>query len=109
VIAATPTGSTAYNLSAGGPVLVPGTDSYVVTFVSPHSLHARSMVLGRPHSVAFRNVSADVPVQAIVDGHVVAVIDPGGRVDVRLGDALAALARVAGTSFFTRYLQEFTH
>jgi len=108
-ILATPTGSTAYNLSAGGPVLVPGTDSYVVTFVSPHSLHARSMVLGRPHSVAFRNVSADVPVQAIVDGHVVAVIDPGGRVDVRLGDALAALARVAGTSFFTRYLQEFTH
>jgi len=67
------------------------------------------MVLGRPHSVAFRNVSADVPVQAIVDGHVVAAIDPGGRVDVRLGDATAALARVAGTSFFTRYLQEFSH
>ena len=109
VIAATPTGSTAYNLSAGGPVLVPGTDSYVVTFVSPHSLHARSMVLGRPHSVAFRNVSADVPVQAIVDGHVVAVVDPGGRVEVRLGEAPVALARVAGTSFFTRYLQEFTH
>ena len=55
VIAASPTGSTAYNLSAGGPVLVPGTDGYVVTFVSPHSLHARSMVLGRPHTVSFQN------------------------------------------------------
>ncbi len=109
VIAASPTGSTAYNLSAGGPVLVPGTDGYVVTFVSPHSLHARSMVLGRPHAVTFRNAAADVPVQAIVDGHVVAVIDPGGRLDVRMGDATAALARVAGTSFFTRYLEEFSH
>jgi len=109
VIAATPTGSTAYNLSAGGPVLVPGTDGYVVTFVSPHSLHARSMVLGRPHTVSFRNSAADVPVQVIVDGHVVAVAKPGEAVDVRLGEASAALARVAGTSFFTRYLEEFSH
>jgi NAD+ kinase len=109
VITATPTGSTAYNLSAGGPVLVPGTDACVVTFVSPHSLHSRSMVLGRPHTVAFQNVAADVPVQAIVDGHVVAVVEPGRRVELRLGDATAALARVAGTSFFTRYLEEFSH
>jgi NAD+ kinase len=109
VIAATPTGSTAYNLSAGGPVLVPGTDGYVVTFVSPHSLHARSMVLGRPHTVVFRNASADVPVQAIVDGHVIGVVDPGGRLEVRMGETSAALARVSGTSFFTRYLQEFSH
>jgi NAD+ kinase len=109
VIAASPTGSTAYNLSAGGPVLVPGTDGYVVTFVSPHSLNARSMVLGRPHTVTFRNAAADVPVRAIVDGHVAAVVDPGGRLDVRMGEATAALARVAGTSFFTRYLEEFSH
>ncbi|HEY7259250.1 MAG TPA: NAD(+)/NADH kinase [Gaiellales bacterium] len=109
VIAATPTGSTAYNLSAGGPVLVPGTDGYVVTFVSPHSLHARSMVLGRAHTVVFRNAATDVPVQAIVDGHVVAVVDPGGRLEVRMGETSAALARVSGTSFFTRYLQEFSH
>ena len=109
VIAATPTGSTAYNLSAGGPVLVPGTDGYVVTFVSPHALNARSMVLGRPHTVVFSNAAADVPVQAIVDGHVVAVVDPGGRVEVRMGDTSAALARISGTSFFTRYLQEFSH
>jgi NAD+ kinase len=90
-------------------VLVPGTDGYVVTFVSPHSLHARSMVLGRPHTVVFRNASADVPVQAIVDGHVIGVVDPGGRLEVRMGETSAALARVSGTSFFTRYLQEFSH
>src|SRR6185503_12491483 len=48
---ATLTGSTAYNLSAGGPVMAWGTDAFVISFVSPHSLHARSMVLGRGHHV----------------------------------------------------------
>ena len=83
VIVASPTGSTAYNLSAGGPVLAWGTDGFVVTFVSPHSLHARSMVLGRAHLVQLHNRSADVPVQVIVDGHTAGRIDPGGRLDVR--------------------------
>jgi NAD+ kinase len=109
VIVASPTGSTAYNLSAGGPVLAWGTDGYVVTFVSPHSLHARSMVLGRAHHVQLRNRSADVPVQVIVDGHTAGRVDPGGVLDVRQSDACATLARVAGTSFFRRYLETFSH
>jgi NAD+ kinase len=109
VIVASPTGSTAYNLSAGGPVLAWGTDGFVVTFVSPHSLHARSMVLGRSHHVQLYNRSADVPVQVIVDGHTAGRVDPGGRLDVRQSDDCATLARVAGTSFFRRYLEVFSH
>ena len=77
VIVASPTGSTAYNLSAGGPVLAWGTDGFVVTFVSPHSLHARSMVLGRAHVVQLHNRSPDVPVQVIVDGHTAGPHRPG--------------------------------
>jgi NAD+ kinase len=107
VIVATPTGSTAYNLSAGGPVLAAGTEGFVVTFVSPHSLHARSMVLGRPHLVELRNRSADVPLQVVVDGHAVAEVPPGEALEARLGDATATLARIRGTSFFTRYLDAF--
>jgi len=109
VIVASPTGSTAYNLSAGGPVLAWGTDGFVVTFVSPHSLHARSMVLGRTHQVELHNRSADVPVQVIVDGHTAGRIDPGGLLEVRQSDDCATLARVAGTSFFRRYLEIFSH
>ena len=109
VIVASPTGSTAYNLSAGGPVLAWGTDGYVVTFVSPHSLHARSMVLGRAHHVQLRNRSADVPVQVIVDGHTAGRVDPGGVLEVRQSDASATLARAAGSSFFRRYLETFSH
>jgi NAD+ kinase len=109
VIVASPAGSTAYNLSAGGPVLAWGTDGYVVTFVSPHSLHARSMVLGRAHVLQLHNRTPDVPVELIVDGHTAAAIDPGGRLEVRQSEASACLARVAGSSFFSRYLETFSH
>jgi NAD+ kinase len=109
VICATSTGSTAYNLSSGGPVLVWGLDAMAVTFVSPHSLHARSMVLGRAHLVRLHNRSIDVPVQVIVDGHTAARIEPGGHLDVRQSDDRATLARVKGTSFFRRYLETFSH
>ena len=56
-----------------------------------------------------RIVSIDVPVQVIVDGHTAGRIDPGGRLDVRMSDDHATLARVAGTSFFRRYLETFSH
>jgi NAD+ kinase len=107
VIVASPAGSTAYNLSAGGPVMAWGTDAFVITFVSPHSLHVRSMVLGRPHLVQLRNAAVDVPVQVIVDGHTAGRVEPGEVIEVRQGDEFATLARVPGTSFFTRYLETF--
>ncbi len=108
VILATSTGSTAYNLSAGGPVLAWGLDGYVVSFISPHSLHARSMVLGRPHRVELHNRSVDVPLQIILDGHAVGEIPPGGRFVVQMGHAFARLARLQDISFFTRYRQTFS-
>jgi NAD+ kinase len=108
-ILATPTGSTAYNLSAGGPVLAWGTDAFVVSFVSPHSLHARSMVLGRRHHVEFHNRTPDVPLQVIVDGHGQTAVEPGGAVSVHMSDRTAHLARMPGTSFFSRYRDTFSH
>ncbi|HUZ85117.1 MAG TPA: NAD(+)/NADH kinase [Gaiellales bacterium] len=107
-IVATPTGSTAYNLSVGGPVLGWGVDGFVVSFVSPHSLRARPMVLGRPHLVELRNRSHDVPVQVIVDGHTRGRLEPGASVTVRMGPTHARLARLAGSSFFTRYREAFS-
>src|SRR5690242_9736238 len=98
-IMATPTGSTAYNLSAGGPVLAWGADAFVLSFASPHSLHARSMVLGEGHAVDVHNRSDDVPLQIIQDGHTMGEVGPGGRVSVAMGDQRAKLARLSGTSF----------
>jgi NAD+ kinase len=107
-ILATPTGSTAYNLSAGGPVLAWGLDGFVLSFISPHSLHARSMVLGRAHQVELANRSEDVPLEIIVDGHVAGRLESGERLSVSMGSRGALLARIAGTSFFDRYRSTFS-
>ena len=106
-ILATPAGSTAYNLSAGGPVLAWGTDAFVLSFASPHSLHARSMVLGAANTVVVQNRSDDVPLQVVGDGHSMGTVPPGGLVSVSMGQQRARLARLAGTSFLSRYRETF--
>jgi NAD+ kinase len=108
IICATPPGSTAYNLSNGGPVLVWGLDAIAVTFIAPHSLHARSMVVPRALDVEVRNETADVPATVLCDGRHVGEIPPEGRVVVRLGDQRSLLATLPEVTFFRRYRDTFT-
>jgi NAD kinase len=89
-------------------VLAWGTEAFVLSFASPHTLHARSMVLGRGRQVEIHNRSDDVPLQIVRDGHTMGEVLPGGRFSVRLGDERARLARMAGSSFFSRYRETFT-
>src|SRR5437899_288907 len=84
IICATPPGSTAYNLSNGGPVLVWGLDALAVTFIAPHSLHARSMVVPRGLDVAVTNETRDVTAAVLADGTQIGEMPPAGRVVVRL-------------------------
>ncbi|HEU0304689.1 MAG TPA: NAD(+)/NADH kinase [Gaiellaceae bacterium] len=107
VICATPTGSTAYNLSNGGPVLVWGLDAMAVTFVAPHSLHARSLVVPRSRDVTVRNETLDVDVTVLVDGHELAGLSTGDSVSVRLGDRRALLAVLSEATFVNRYRETF--
>ena len=107
VIAATPSGSTAYNLSNGGPVLVWGLDAMVVTFIAPHSLHARPLVVPRSADLTVTNRTADVPVTVLADGHKVCELTEGERVTVRLGPKRTHLASLPEATFFTRYRDTF--
>jgi NAD+ kinase len=108
IICATPPGSTAYNLSNGGPVLVWGLDAVAVTFIAPHSLHARSMVVPRGLDVAVTNETPDVAATVLCDGHRVGEIPPTGRVTVRLGEQRSLLATLPEVTFFRRYRNTFT-
>ena len=107
LICATPPGSTAYNLSNGGPVLVWGLDAMVVTFVAPHTLHARPLVVGRSVDVVVKNCSPDVHAGVLVDGRHLADLPPGGSTTIHLGPEHSRLAVLPEQTFFTRYGQVF--
>ena len=86
LVCATPSGSTGYNFSNGGPVLVWGLDAMAITFVAPHSLNARPLVVPRDDELIVWNRTPDVPATALVDGHRVGDLAPGGRAVARLGE-----------------------
>ena len=109
MIFATPAGSTAYNLSNGGPVLVWGLDATVVTFVAPHSLGARPLVIPRGVDLLVWNRTSDVGVQLLADGQAVAELGEGGRARVRLDGPSSLLATLPETTFFRRYRETFGH
>ncbi|MGE5689222.1 MAG: NAD(+)/NADH kinase [Pseudomonadota bacterium] len=107
VIVSTPVGSTAYNLSIGGPVLVWGLEAMAITFVAPHSLHARPLVAPRDAELAIVNRTTDVGIVVLVDGHAAGDLPPGGEVTIRIGDERASLAVLSDRSFFRRYRETF--
>ena len=108
MICCTPSGSTAYNLSNGGPVLVRGLDAMAITFIAPHSLDARPLVVPRGATLTVRNGTADVSTSVLVDGHRVADMPPGGEIAIRLGEVRSLLATLPETTFFRRYREVFT-
>ena len=107
VVCSTPSGSTGYNFSNGGPVLVWGLEAMAVTFVAPHSLNARPLVIPRGRDLAVWNRTPDVPATALVDGHRVADLPPGGRALARIGPQRSLLATLPEVTFFTRYGRTF--
>jgi NAD+ kinase len=108
MICSTPSGSTAYNLSNGGPVLVRGLDALAVTFIAPHSLHARPLVVPRGLNVTVANRTPDVPCAVLVDGHRVGEIAPRGEIAIYLCAQSSLLATLPETTFFARYRATFS-
>jgi NAD+ kinase len=107
LICSTPSGSTAYNLSNGGPVLVWGLDAMAVTFVAPHSLHARPLVVPRGRELTVVNRTSDVSATVLADGHRVHELEPGAEVVVRLAEERSLLATLPESTFFSRYRRTF--
>jgi NAD+ kinase len=108
LICSTPSGSTAYNLSNGGPVLVWGLDAMALTFVAPHSLHVRPLVVPRNRDLRVTNETASGgAVTMIIDGREVARLERGEQVDVRLAERSSLLATLPESTFFTRYRETF--
>ena len=107
LICSTPSGSTAYNLSNGGPVLMWGLDAMALTFVAPHDLRARPFVVPRGRDLLVWNRTADVGCAVLVDGHRVADAGPGASVSIRLGEKRSLIGTLPDATFVRRYRQSF--
>jgi NAD+ kinase len=109
VIVCTPAGSTGYGLSAGGPVLDWGVEALGVTFVAPHTLTARPLVLPRGARVEVANRARELPVRVILDGvQSDRVLAPGESVTVSLAPERTALGLLPEVAFLQRYRDAFT-
>jgi NAD+ kinase len=105
IIVATPTGSTAYSLSAGGPVVVHGVDAIVVTAICPHTLAVRPLVLPASVSVLIEPIppwEENEELLLSLDGQVSETLHPGERLVVRRAERPVMLGRLGPEGFFAR-------
>jgi NAD+ kinase len=104
---ATPTGSTAYSLSAGGPIVVPGVEAMVVTPIAAHTLAVRPLVVPATYRIVIEPMAGwaeDLLVS--FDGQTGTTLAPGESVDVRRADHRVCLIRLGGDGFFGRMRQK---
>ncbi len=101
MIFSTPTGSTAYSLSAGGPIIAPGARVFAITPICPHTLSNRSMIVGEHSSVEARILGrADEPFLAM-DGQSSIRLNADDLVSVKMGRYKVKMITATGASFFT--------
>jgi NAD+ kinase len=106
LVVATPAGSTGYNLANGGPVMAWGVEGFVVSFIAPHSLAARTLVVAPRDRLTIHNRSRE-PLDVAVDGRPACEIPPGEAIDARFVDAVGTIAQLPGSSFYRRLREKF--
>ncbi len=102
IVISTPTGSTAYSLSAGGPVVVPTLESIVLTPISPHTLAIRSLVIPADAEVTVEANESPTELLVTVDGQVGTSFVKGEKLKIRKADSPVRIVRFPGATFFER-------
>ncbi len=102
IVISTPTGSTAYSLSAGGPVVVPTLESIVLTPISPHTLAIRSLLIPADAEVTVEANESPTELLVTVDGQVGTSFVKGEKLKIRKADSPVRIVRFPGATFFER-------
>lgn len=102
IIISTPTGSTAYSLSAGGPIVVPTVESIILTPISAHTLAVRPLVIPPDAEIAIETDEGSEELLVTVDGQVGTHLVSGEKLIVRRADQPVLIVRLPGASFFDR-------
>lgn len=100
VLVATPTGSTAYSLAAGGPIIAPSAEVLCLTAVSPHALTVRSLVVGHDSEIRLSLLNDDTNAQVVADGRFICVVARGEQVRIRKGEHAIKLVKRADNTYF---------
>jgi len=113
LIVATATGSTAYSLSSGGPIVLPGLDCFVLTPICPHTLNARPVVLSSDHRITVRMLDDRGGAQAVLDGRrVIQMAGESREITICRSDRRARFVRLKDRNYFSLLhskLSEWTH
>lgn len=100
LIVATPTGSTAYSLSAGGPIVVPSVDCLIITPICPHTLAMRPLVIPATQRVAVSPIERTKDLVVTADGQVAHEFETGAEIHIGRSETQIPLVRFAGQNFF---------
>ena len=104
IIVSTPTGSTGYSLSAGGPIIFPQTDVIVITPICPHSLQARSLVVSGEDRIMIeigsRRKTQKEEAMVTFDGRSAQELETGDRIEIYKAQETTQLIRLKGRSFY---------
>lgn len=109
LVAATPVGSTGYNLANQGPILAWGVKGYVVSYIAPHSLTARALVVGPDDILSVLNAPEREPVEIALDGLEFCYLESGEEIQITFVESAGRLAQLPGTSFYGRIRDKFGH
>ncbi|MFY9265021.1 MAG: NAD(+)/NADH kinase [Solirubrobacterales bacterium] len=107
VVAATPAGSTGYNLANNGPILAWGVEGFVVSFIAPHTLTARALVAAPGDALRVTNSGRIDSVEIMIDGMMVGTLPVGATAEVVFEDDVATLAQIPGSTFYHRFREKF--
>lgn len=107
LVVSTPAGSTGYNLANGGPVLAWGVEGFVVSFIAPHTLTARSLVVAPGDALEVTNRSTLEDVNVTTDGRSVCTLAPQACMAIRFEHRQALLAQAPGATFYHRLRDKF--
>ncbi|HEX9066706.1 MAG TPA: NAD(+)/NADH kinase [Streptosporangiaceae bacterium] len=102
VVVATPTGSTAYSFSAGGPIVSPAVEALLVTPAAPHSAYNRGLVVSVHDSLVLEVLEPSGRLAVEVDGRVAAHVQPGDRIELRPRPGAAHVVRLGQANFYER-------
>jgi NAD+ kinase len=107
LVVSTPAGSTGYNLANGGPVLAWGVEGFVVSFIAPHTLTARALVVAPGDTLEVTNRSRSEEVDVSTDARVICALAPEATMRIQFKQRQSLLAQAPGATFYHRLRDKF--